>query len=253
MVAGGRLSAGASNKRGRFSCTLRARTWQWIGLAVGVALFLAVWTDERVHGPVTGADRAVYDRVGSWEPTAHVDEVGDALSMPVDVEAAVAITFVTVLWWWSLGDRRMALCAAVSGAVVGAAIYGLKQSIQRPLPPRVAGAWYKYSFPSGHTISAVANVGLLVLVAPQVYADVKRLGPAAAKRLWRWSVTAWAALAVLWGCARILSQRHWASDVYASWGVGLAICCAVLLAFGLPRPPSLHAGKDQAAAQGRPG
>lgn len=228
---------------------MRARTWQWIGLAVGLAVFAGVWADEHAHGPVTGADKAIYDRIGALEPTLHVDEIGDALSSPVEVPAAVATTFVVTVWWWTLGDRRMALCAAISGILAGAAIYGLKESIQRPLPPRVAGAWYKYSFPSGHTISAVANVGLLLLVAPQVYADVKRLTQAQARRAWRWGVAAWVAFALVVGVARILSQRHWASDVYASWGVGLALCCAVLLAFGLPRPASLHQDEDDGSAR----
>jgi len=217
------------------------RRWQWLGLVLGVVVFLLIWADQLLHGPLSGADQAVYDQVGAWQDHGlPVHAVGEVVSTPVSVPWAVAITALTTIVWWVLRDRRMAAWAAGSGILAGAAIYGLKESIKRPLPPFAAGAWYKYSFPSGHTISAVANVGLLILLGAQVLVDRRGWSGAAATRAWYWAVVAWSVEAVAMGIARILTQRHWASDVYASWGVGLALACGVLLVAKVPGPAHLH-------------
>lgn len=199
--------------------------------------FLALWSDVRFHGPLSALDQPTYDGVTGLQ--AHgvpANWLGDIVSTPVSVPWAVAITVGVVLWWMRIGERRMAAWAAGSGLVVGAAIFGLKESIQRELPPRAAGAWYRFSFPSGHTISATGNVGLLILLTAHVLVHTRGLGAEAARRTWHWAVALWAAWSLVMGIARILSQRHWATDVYASWGVGLALACGVLLLARVPGP-----------------
>ncbi len=220
---------------------MRARTWQWIGLAVGFLGFGLFWLDLNYHGPVSGADQATYDLIGRWQAQGvPINEISEYVSLIVSVPYAIAVTCIVVLAWWLLRDRRMAILASIGGLVGGGIIWGLKEGIQRPLPPKVGDQWY-YSFPSGHTISAVANLGLLILLTGQVLVDRFGLDEKAARRAWRWSVPAWVAFALVMGISRILTQRHWASDVYASWCVGLALTCAVLLVAGLPWPPHLHA------------
>lgn len=233
---------------------MRARAWQWLGLVAGLLAFVLLWLDQLLHGPVSGADQAAYDLVGRWQEHGFpANALGDVVSTPVSVPWAVGLTALAVVAWWLLRDRRMALWAAAGGVVAGAAIYGLKESIRRPLPPRAAGAWYKYSFPSGHTISAVANVGLLILLAAQVVVDRRGLTGEQARRCWAWAVAAWGAEAAVMGVARILTQRHWASDVYASWAIGLALACALLLVARVPRPPHLHPKRAGRTAGAQPG
>src|ERR1051326_4504277 len=206
------------------------RRWQWTGLAAGLGGFALVWLDDAAHGPLYRADQPIYDALSRWNARLPLRALGDAATQVVSVPWAVAITALAVVAWWLLRDRRMAAWGAVSGMAAGAAIYALKQSIRRPLPPVAAGAWYKYSFPSGHTISATANVGLLILLGAQVVVDRRRPGPDGARRVWYRAVGLWVAFAVLMGIGRILTQRHWASDVVGSWFVGLALACATLLA-----------------------
>jgi hypothetical protein len=86
----------------------------------------------------------------------------------------------------------------------------------------------------------VANVGLIVLLTAQVVVDRRNLAGDDARRCWRWALAGWAVVALVMGLARILSQRHWASDVYASWAVGLALACGILLLARVPRPAHLH-------------
>ena len=220
---------------------MMARTWQWIGFGLGLAVFLSFFLDVQLHGPMSKADQGAYDMVTRWQAQGFpANAIGDTVTLPVSVLWAVIITVVTTLAFWFLRDRRMAFWAGASGLVAGAAIYALKQSIQRPLPPRVAGAWYEWSFPSGHIISAVANVGFLWLLTAQVVVDLRGLEGRQAKRAWAWGIAAWVTWAVVMGLARILSQAHWAADVYASWAVGLAVACGVLLVARLPWPPGLY-------------
>lgn len=217
---------------------VKARHWQWTGVAVGLAGFLAVWMDVRLHGPLSGADRPTYDWLARLQDHGiPMGSLGDIVSAPVSVPAAVALTALAAIWWWVLGQRWLAGWAAGSGLLVGAAIFGLKESIQRELPPRAAGAWYRYSFPSGHTISATANVGLLFLLGAQVLVNRRDLPGQAARRVWRWAIVLWSSCALAMGLARIASQRHWASDVVASWAIGLALTCLALLLAGIPHPP----------------
>lgn len=220
---------------------------------MGLVAFVAVWADVRWHGPVSAADQATYDAVSRLQ--AHgfpANAIGDWVSTPVSVPWAVAITALVVVWWWVLGERRMALWAAGSGIVVGAAIYGLKETIQRELPPRAAGAWYRFSFPSGHTISATANVGFLFLLGAQVILHRRAITGPRQRSVWTWAIVVWAAWAFVMGVARILSQRHWASDVYASWAIGLAIACGALLVAGVPRHPKPLAAEDKVGATAKP-
>ncbi|MEA3165896.1 MAG: hypothetical protein QOJ26_765 [Thermoplasmata archaeon] len=223
------------------------RAWQWVGLALGLAAFGLVYADVTLHGPLYEADQGTCDRIGDCTtpntPPHGLNTPGELATKVVSVPYAVALTAIAVISFWLLRDRRMAVWAAVSGMVAGAAIYGLKESIQRPLPPKAAGAWYGFSFPSGHTISAVANVGLLILLAAQVVIDRKRPSPEHSARIWHWAVALWVVFAITMGIGRILTQRHWASDVYASWGIGLALACATLLVARVPRPPALHEPK----------
>jgi membrane-associated phospholipid phosphatase len=75
---------------------------------------------------------------------------------------------------------------------------------------------------------------MLILLGAQVYIDRKKPAPEKAAKVWHWAVAVWVAFAVLMGIGRILTQRHWASDVYASWAVGLALACAMLLIAKVP-------------------
>lgn len=225
----------------------RARRWQWAGLSAGTAAFLAVTVDFLLGGPISGMDRAIYDRVTAWhEAGGAVHWWGEAVSKPASPPYASAITVAVVGWWWVTGPRRYAGWAAGASLAVAALITVLKQSFRRELPPLAAGAWYGYSFPSGHTIGAVANLGILVLLAAQRRIDRRGLRGPRARRTWVIAVTVWAVLGLVQGIARILSQRHWASDVVASWGLGVALVCATFLLAGVPSTPASAPGARSA-------
>jgi undecaprenyl-diphosphatase len=119
---------------------------------------------------------------------------------------------------WRLGHRLASRFAAVAalGALVGSAV--LKQLWLRPRPPDevvevIGGAPAGYSFPSGHTLLYVSFFGFLL------YWSYTFLRPG---RLRTILVLTFAALIGLIGVSRVYLGHHWASDVLASYALGLA-------------------------------
>jgi membrane-associated phospholipid phosphatase len=223
------------------------RQWQWAGVIGGTVLFLAITADFLLGGPVSGLDQAIYDRVTAWEESGFpVHAVGEAVTKPAAPLEATVITLAVVGWWWARGQRRLALWAGGTSLVAAALITVLKQGFKRELPPMAAGAWYGFSFPSGHTIGAAANLGILILLAAQLRVDRRGLRGPAAARTWQVATAAWAVVAIAIGVGRVLTQRHWASDVVASWGVGAALACGALLLARVPSAPATVPGATPA-------
>lgn len=225
----------------------RARRWQWLGVWTGGSVFALVALDFLAGGPVSGLDQAVYDRITAWQAAGWpLHWWAEAATKAASPPYASAITLFVVAWWWLQGQRRLAAWGAGGSLAVALAITILKQGFRRELPPLAAGAWYGYAFPSGHTIGAAANLGLLVLLAAQRRIDRRGLRGEQAHHAWTAAVASWALLTVVVGIGRVLTQRHWASDVLASWGLGTALACATLLLARVPSSPAAVPGASSA-------
>ncbi|MCA1810433.1 MAG: phosphatase PAP2 family protein [Halobacteriales archaeon] len=219
----------------------RARRWQWVGLGAGLALLALLLADQWLQGPLQRADPAAYRIVTPWhEGGWPVHAVGEALSWPGSVPGTLAITAAVVAAWWLRGARAAAGWAVGGGLAAAGAVTLVKLLAHREPPPFgvAAGA----SFPSGHTVGAAANLGLLILLEAQVLIDRHGWEGAQAARAWRWALGAWAVAAFGTGVARLLAQAHWATDVLAALALGTAVACATLLAARVPRPAKAPAG-----------
>ncbi|HUR60771.1 MAG TPA: phosphatase PAP2 family protein [Candidatus Thermoplasmatota archaeon] len=212
-----------------------ARRWQLIGLAASLGLFAVLLADRLWHGPLSGADQAVYDAVTPLhERGLPVHAIGEVLSWPGSVPGALAVTAAAVIVWFLRGARKMAAWAVVGGLVASGAVTLVKLAFHRQAPPfGIAG---NASFPSGHTLGATANLGLLILLEAQVLVDRHGWAGAYAARAWRWALTAWGIAALGTAAARLMAQAHWATDVLAALALGTALACATLLAARVPRP-----------------
>lgn len=202
------------------------RTWPGALLAAFALLSWQVAT----HGPVTGLDIRVRDRVQEWaaEPAlSALRPVGHALadlgSLPIALPVLLFAAALAV--WRAHGPRPAALTAGALAALT--AVVPLKFWAARPGPGQIAvGRAALGFFPSGHTADAVICYGMAaLLLCGWVLA-----GPLARRA----ARSGAAALVVLTIAGLLWSDYHWLSDTLASlcWG-GAAL---TLLAPLVPEP-----------------
>jgi len=129
----------------------------------------------------------------------------------------LAIPVLTiVIYLWRRSERRTAILYMISVITYPLLGLWLKELFGRPrqliFPPLVEES--TASFPSGHTLTAVAAYGL------------------AAAFLWQRGHKAWSILAVIWllliALSRIYLGAHYPSDVLASLALGVILNIIVL-------------------------
>jgi undecaprenyl-diphosphatase len=191
------------------------RTRVFAGLAVAGLLLFGGLTVLVTGGATASADLAVTTAVqGVAFPWLGPLMIGVSL-FGFPPQSLLLVTGVATLFWLA-GQRAESGFMLLAGAssVVGESI---KAVVGRPRPEAdlvnvLAGAG-GLSFPSGHTLFYVTFFGFLAYIA---YA------------LWK---PGWFRTAVLWVCAilialvglsRVWMGQHWASDVLASYALGMA-------------------------------
>ena len=190
--------------------TLARANWRIIALAVCAIVFVALLEDV-LEGDLIRIDAAAYALIverlrADW--LTPIMEAVSALATPVSL-----IVFLLVIVAFAPGKRPGA-CAAVNLVLVFALNQALKFAIQRPRPDGFQLAVEQgFSFPSGHSMVAMAFFGLLAWM-------VWRYEPDRATRIG--CVVAFGAIVVLVGISRIYLGVHYASDVIAGFCVSLA-------------------------------
>jgi membrane-associated phospholipid phosphatase len=161
-----------------------------------------------------------------------ISNFGGTLGMTV----LTALGVVVLLWRRRF---REALVVLVVGAVAGPLVSTYKHLYERQRPPVATQlvAEPSYALPSGHSLSSMAVVGILTVVAIRLLrSPVRRLLVLAA------GVTTVVAI----GVSRLYLGVHWLTDVLAGWllgGAWLSLCTAALvIATATPRRvlPSAH-------------
>ena len=189
----------------------------FLGLAVGAAVTAAVWllADMAVLGWAEGVQS---------ETTRDVIRIINRLGGGMNPVMIVAFFLVAGV---AYRERRWVTYAAgmaVAGLAAGLLAQVVKHLVGRARPELWLGATHyapgsSTSFPSGHTVGAFALAGVLVF----------------ASRSWTLRIAAFG-LAAGVGLSRILSFRHWASDVTASAVIGLVTAWLIVTALTTIRP-----------------
>ena len=130
----------------------------------------------------------------------------------------------TAVWFWWHDERGTAVLLMVSFGGTSLLTSLLKLIFARPrpelFPPLVVET--SYSFPSGHTMSAVAFYGLLAFILWQ-----------RGRRGWAMPFALWVPLIAL---SRIYLGAHYPSDVLASLTIGTMWLVIVWLVYNWPQP-----------------
>jgi hypothetical protein len=198
----------------------------WLVPALLVAAFLLLLWQVKSHGPVTGLDIRVRDRIQDWAarpglrglavPGRDLANLGNQSIALSALFAATAVAVRVTRSWWPV----IAMVAAWAALLT---VIPLKLAIGRPGPGQVVlGDAALGFFPSGHTADSIlcyATAALLLCaLIPPAAAHAR-----AAKRA---IAAAAATLVALTIFGLLWSDYHWLSDTVASlcWcGAGLLV------------------------------
>lgn len=201
-----------------------------IGLALVSALTAAagaVYDAVAESDGVTGLDRpALKAAEDARSPVANTivtayTNLGGPVAMPV--LAAVAAVALALLWrrWTPVVLMAATATGSLTLTIVGKAVVGRARP---PLAEAVPPYEHSASFPSGHSLNAVALAGmvayLLLREQRSRYARAATVGLAAG-------------FALTMGLSRVYLGHHWLTDVLVAWALGLAWLTAVILAHRL--------------------
>jgi undecaprenyl-diphosphatase len=147
--------------------------------------------------------------------------VTDLASAPV----VIPVYLLMVTWLVRTHRRRAAIIVGVAWPLGQAMVAVIKVIVHRARPQLGPGMaiFHGYSFPSGHTFTAVETYGLLAALVAGVW-----MGK------WRWA--AWGAAALLTaavGYSRVELGAHYPIDVLGSLLLGGAWLSAVLIALSI--------------------
>jgi undecaprenyl-diphosphatase len=203
-------------------------------LAVGALVALALsFVASRVYDAVTesegiaGLDQPILQAaIQARSPVLDVivtgyTDIAGPIGMPIIAVAAILIL--------SLRRRSWTPAILIASAGVGSLIMTItgKDVIARVRPPladAVPPYEYSASFPSGHTLNAVAVVGTIgyLLILRQTSTTARAL-----------TVTGAVVFALTIGFSRVFLGHHWFTDVVAAWLLGAAWLALVITAHRL--------------------
>jgi membrane-associated phospholipid phosphatase len=205
--------------------------------AVCVLVFLALLEDV-VEGDIMRVDTLAYSSIVEGMRSDALTPVMQALS---NLATPLALAVMLLLVWVFAPGRQPGLCAALN--LVGAFALNqlLKNLVQRPRPDDMLVAASGYSFPSGHSMVAMAFFGLLIWMIWHYDRD----------RVERWVACPLLCILILGiGFSRVYLGVHYASDVIAGFCASLAwlVLYTRLAAPLLLGPPSAAPAVPKAVA-----
>lgn len=201
-----------------------------IGAVVAFALSLvasrvydAVTESDGIAGldqPILQAAMAARSPVLDVIVTGYTDIAGP-IGMPIIAVAAILILSLRRRSWTPAILIAAAGVGSLAMTIAGKDIIG---RVRPPLADAVPPYEYSASFPSGHTLNAVAVVGTIA------YLLILRQTSVVARTI---TVTAAALFALTIGLSRVFLGHHWFTDVVAAWLLGAAWLALVITAHRL--------------------
>lgn len=222
---------------GRLALDLTLRAARWIApnrllaiiLAIGLALvasltalaagvYDAVVEADGIAGldrPALNAAIALRTPTGNRIVTAYTN-LGGPVEMPV--LATVLAVGLALAWrqWTPIVLTAATGLGSLLLTMIGKAVVGRTRP---PLADAVPPFETSFSFPSGHSLNALALAGIIA------YLLVRKQRAAWARAL---TITAASAFAVTMGLSRVYLGHHWLTDVLVAWSLALGWLTVVI-------------------------
>lgn len=200
--------------------------WTLVAAGTGlVALVVLVLTQVASRWDAPALAWVTDHRTGAWES---VGRLGGALA---GGPAVVVLGLLTIATLWLLRDRAAAALMTVLLLAAGALTVLGKNGVGRARPPeavQIAPVETGFSFPSGHTLFAVALWGgAALLLTPHLRVRAARVSVAAVAT----------AVVLVVAASRLVLGYHWVSDVAASLLLGTCLLALAALAARDARVP----------------
>jgi membrane-associated phospholipid phosphatase len=203
-------------------------------LLVGAAIVFALsWIASEVYDAVSdddgvaGVDRPLLDLAltlrspGLDTAVTWFTDTAGTIGMPIIAVASMTILAVVRRSWTPVILVTAAGLGSLLMTIVGKGIIARNRP---PLADAVPPFEYSPSFPSGHTLNAVAVIGIITYLL-------------LLRRHHRWSrallIAGASAYALLVGLSRVFLGHHWFTDVLAGWLLGGAWLALVITAHRL--------------------
>lgn len=230
-TATGRRVAGEAT---RLAAWVRPHGVALLTLAVGLAVLAAcTWGAEELYDQVTGSnglaglDHPVLEAAMALRTPAltRVVQVYTTIGGPIGMPVLATVVLVLLAWRWRAWDPVLLGVATAAGSltmtVVGKAAVG---RVRPPLVDAVPPYEHSFSFPSGHSLNALALAGITA------YVVVRRLRTSRARVV---TVVLAAAFAITMGLTRVYLGHHWLTDVVVAWVLALGWLAVVITAHRL--------------------
>lgn len=209
---------------------------QWlITVVIGVTLFMAC-AIAQARSISARLDEAILLDVHEWVSQRSAQMVFFEITCVGSIPVVVLVAAILALVAYRRGDRYAArvLSAIVLADLVLNGVAKLIFQRQRPRLFTVVASPSTFSFPSGHTMAALAVYGTCALVLVRMVPSTRH-----------WVMIVAPVLIVLIGLSRLVLGLHWPTDVVASYAIGL-----VLFATGWRL---LHANRQVGVTVAEPG
>lgn len=245
-TAAGRRVAGAA---ARLAAWIQPHGVALLTLAVGIAVFaLCTWGAEEVYDQVSGdeglagLDHPVLEAAKAMRTPGltRVVQVYTDVGGPVGMPVLATVVLGLLAWRWRAWDPVLLGLATAAGSltmtVVGKAVVG---RVRPPLADAVPPYEQSFSFPSGHSLNALALAGVTA------YVVVRRLRTRRARVT---TVALAGAFGITMGLTRVYLGHHWLTDVVVAWVLAVGWLSVVITAHRLFLTTRRHA--VPAVAQG---
>lgn len=226
--------AAQAERTGRDFLRLVRKNLRWIIFAVAVIVFIGILEDV-AQGQIMRIDAIAYTFAVAYLRNDTLTPIMESIS---DIASVTSLLVLLLVMLAFAPGRRPGICACLNLGLVLVINQVIKHLVARPRPDgfRLV-AESGYSFPSAHSMVAMAFFGLMVWM-------IWHYGRS---RSVRWIGTiGFSLVIVLIGFSRVYLGVHYASDVVA----GFCISLAWLAVFTRTIAPLLLAEKDEASAEG---